>query len=56
MQKLFITIGMIVGSVVGGYLPTLFGADYFSMASVIVSTIGALFGIYVGYKLGQWLE
>ncbi len=53
MQKLFVTLGMIVGSVAGGYLPMLFGAGLFSIASVVTSTIGALLGIYIGYRLGE---
>lgn len=53
MQKLFITLGMIVGSIAGGYLPMLFGAGLFSMTSIITSTIGGLLGIYIGYKLGE---
>ncbi len=53
MQKVFITLGMLVGSVLGGYLPVLFGAGLFSITSVITSTIGGLLGIYVGYRLGE---
>ncbi len=53
MQKLFIMVGMTVGSVAGGYLPVLFGASYFSIASLIASTIGGLLGIYAGYRLGD---
>jgi uncharacterized membrane protein YeaQ/YmgE (transglycosylase-associated protein family) len=53
MQKLYITLGMIVGSIVGGYLPMLLGTGAFSITTLITSTIGALLGIYVGYKLGE---
>jgi hypothetical protein len=53
MQKLFITLGMIVGSIAGGYLPMLFGAGLFSITSLITSTIGGLLGIYIGYRLGE---
>ena len=47
-------IGVIIGSTIGGYVPTLFGASLFSMASVIGNTIGGLVGIYVGYKISKF--
>ncbi len=53
MQKLFIMLGMTVGSVAGGYLPVLFGASLFSITSLVTSTIGGLLGIYAGYRLGD---
>jgi phage tail tape-measure protein len=53
MQRLFITVGMIVGSIAGGYLPMLLGAGLFSIASLVTSTIGGLLGIYIGYRLGE---
>jgi hypothetical protein len=53
MRKLLVTLGMIVGSIAGGYLPMLFGAGLFSMTSLIASTIGGLLGIYIGYRLGE---
>jgi uncharacterized membrane protein YeaQ/YmgE (transglycosylase-associated protein family) len=53
MQKFLITIGMIMGSIVGGYLPTLFGVDVFSITSLITSAIGSVLGIYLGYRLGE---
>ncbi len=49
-----IWIGVIVGSFVGGWIPTLWGAGAFSISSIIFSTIGGLFGIYVGAKLASW--
>lgn len=45
--------GMIIGSFVGGYVPSLFGADIFSFWSIITSAIGGLLGIWVGYKLAN---
>lgn len=50
-SKLLITIGLTIGSVVGGYVPVLFGAGVFSITSLVGSTVGALVGIYVVYKL-----
>jgi len=40
----------ILGSVVGGFIPTLWGAGFLSISSLIFSTLGALLGIYLVYK------
>ena len=44
-------IGVFVGSTVGGYIPTLWGADFFSFSSIIFSALGSLVGIWVAYKM-----
>jgi uncharacterized membrane protein YeaQ/YmgE (transglycosylase-associated protein family) len=46
-------IGMTVGSVVGGYIPALWGAGIFDLSSIILGGIGAVVGIYLGYKMSQ---
>jgi hypothetical protein len=51
--KTIIMMGVIVGSTIGGYIPTLFGVSIFSLASVIGSTIGGLMGIYVGFQISK---
>jgi len=43
-------IGMVIGSIAGGYAPVLLGADSIS-ALVIGSVIGGFFGIWGAYKL-----
>ena len=48
-KKLFI-LGMIIGSVAGGYVPFLFGVDDL-MLSLLGSTVGGILGIWTGYKL-----
>ncbi|MBU6389218.1 hypothetical protein KGQ71_01745 [Patescibacteria group bacterium] len=53
--KTWIWIGIFVGSTVGGYLPVLFGQDVFSNWSIFGSFIGGLFGIWAGYKVGNYL-
>lgn len=45
-----IMMGMIVGSIVGGYIPTFFGIDSFSLIPVFTSAIGALIGIWLVFK------
>ncbi len=49
-----IWIGVLVGSAVGGWIPTLWGAGAFSFTGIIGSTIGGLLGIYLGAKLASW--
>jgi hypothetical protein len=44
-----IMLGMVVGSIAGGYLPALFGFDGF-MASLLGSSFGGIIGIWIGYK------
>ena len=49
-RKKCIMIGMVIGSVAGGYAPMLLGADSIS-ASLIGSAIGGFLGIWGAYKL-----
>ncbi|MFH0937132.1 MAG: hypothetical protein V1808_02480 [Candidatus Daviesbacteria bacterium] len=51
--KFLIFLGMIIGSIIGGYIPLLFGASMFSYISVLTSGLGAILGIFIGYKLSQ---
>jgi len=50
-----IWLGATVGSIVGGYVPCLFGADMISMSGVAGSVVGGFLGIYVAYKASQTL-
>ena len=52
-SKALIWIGMIVGSTVGSIIPSLWGAGMFSFSSLILGSIGALIGIYIGFKLSN---
>ena len=52
-SKSLIWIGVFVGSVVGGWIPTLWDAGLISFSGIIGSTIGGLIGIYGGYKISQ---
>ena len=51
MQKLLIFFGMMIGSTIGGLIPLLWGAGIFSYSGVLFSGIGAVVGIWIGYKL-----
>lgn len=52
--KTLIFIGMFVGSIIGGYVPVYFGVDVFSFTSILASAVGALIGIYIGFKLSNF--
>ncbi len=49
--KTAVMIGLIVGSTIGGYIPTLWGAGLLSYSSLAGSTIGGLVGIFAAYRL-----
>jgi hypothetical protein len=51
--KTLIMIGMVVGSTIGGYLPTLWGDGGLSLASVFLGGVGGLAGIWAGYKISR---
>ncbi|MCR4274494.1 MAG: hypothetical protein NUW02_00365 [Candidatus Campbellbacteria bacterium] len=52
-SKKFIWLGLFVGSFVGGYVPTLWGASPFGFSSVICTAIGGFLGIYLGLKISS---
>lgn len=52
-SKTLIWTGIFVGSAIGGYVPVLWGGNVFGVSSIILSTAGALAGIWAGWKLGQ---
>ncbi len=52
--KLSITIGLIVGSTAGSYLPFLWGdSSFFSLASIVFTFVGGAIGIWAGYQLSR---
>jgi uncharacterized membrane protein YeaQ/YmgE (transglycosylase-associated protein family) len=53
--KRLIWIGAIVGSTLGGLLPSLWHASMWSMSGLVLSTIGGLVGIWAGWKVSQRL-
>lgn len=54
MSKSTVWVGMTVGSVIGGYIPTLWGDSFISFTSVILTAIGGIIGIYLGFKLSEY--
>jgi len=52
-RRAFIWWGMILGSCVGGWVPTAFGADAISFAALGGSVVGGLGGIWLGSRFGE---
>ncbi len=50
-MKSIIWIGMVIGSMVGGCVPLLWGAGVFSMSSIIFTAIGGFIGIWFAYRM-----
>lgn len=53
-NKTFIWICASFGAALGGFVPSLWGADLFSFSGIILSMLGGLFGVWIGYKLSQY--
>ena len=49
-RKTIIYIGFGIGSIIGGLIPSLWGADILSFSSMILSGIGGFAGIWIAYK------
>jgi hypothetical protein len=52
-RKKLVWLGFFAGSTLGGLVPGLWGAGMFSFSSILLSAVGGLVGIYVGFKLGS---
>ena len=52
-SKTIILIGMFVGSTAGSLLASVFGADYLSLTSGLMSFAGGAVGVYLGYKIAN---
>lgn len=51
MNKKTIMLGMVFGSTIGGYVPTLFGVGAFSFASILGGFIGGMLGIWIAFRM-----
>jgi len=52
-SKFLITVGLIIGTTIGSYLPLLWGDSVFSLSSVFLTFIGGLAGVWLGYKISR---
>lgn len=52
-QKTTIYLGLFIGSTIGSSVPAIWGDSIFSIASVVLSGVGGIIGIIVGYKMTQ---
>ena len=53
MTKKFVWIGFFVGSTIGNLLPLLWGGDAISVSGVVLSLLGGIAGIWIGYRFAQ---
>jgi hypothetical protein len=54
--KHFIWIATIICGYIGGFIPTLWGASGFSFSTIIGNTLGGILGVFIGFKLSQWVS
>jgi hypothetical protein len=54
--KTLIGIGIAIGGIGGGWLGAILGdGSFFSVLSIVCSIGGAFLGIYLGYKISQYM-
>lgn len=54
MGRGLIGMCMLVGSVIGGYVPVLWGSSAFSVTSLVFSAVGAAVGVWFGVRLSEY--
>ncbi len=52
-KKTMVWIGLFVGSTIGGMVPSLWGDNFLTYSSVLLTALGGIVGIYIGFKLGN---
>jgi hypothetical protein len=50
-MRTYIWIGILIGSTIGGLVPSLWGGDMFSYSGLLLSGVGAFVGLWLGFKL-----
>lgn len=49
-SKSAVVLGMVLGSIIGSLISSLLGLGLLSFASLFLSSLGGLIGIYVAYR------
>ncbi|MEK7594840.1 MAG: hypothetical protein AAB436_04335 [Patescibacteria group bacterium] len=53
-MKLMIFLGIGIFGTIGGWIgAAMSGGNWLSVWSILLSTVGSFFGIWIGYKVGQ---
>jgi uncharacterized membrane protein YeaQ/YmgE (transglycosylase-associated protein family) len=55
MSKGLMYLCITIGSIVGSYIPVLWHAGFFSLSGIAFGLIGAFVGIWVAFKLNNYL-
>jgi hypothetical protein len=55
-MKTLIYGSVLVFSTIGGYIPSLWGAGFFSLWGIIGGIIGTIVGIWVALKLNNYFD
>ncbi|MDI1319011.1 MAG: hypothetical protein PSW75_02305 [bacterium] len=53
MMKLCIFAGTAIFGTLGGLLATVLGMDSFSLGSIVLSGLGSMLGVWVGWKVAM---
>jgi uncharacterized protein YcfJ len=56
MNKLCIFAGTIIFGILGSVVAGAFGMDTFSLGSFVLSGLGSVLGVYIGWKVAQKLS
>lgn len=47
-------VGMFVGSTLGSFIPSLWGAGFLSLSAIVFTALGGFIGIWLGYKFSGY--
>ena len=53
MDRKLIWLGAVIGSTLGGCAPALWHASVFSISSMVLSIVGGIVGIWLGYRASR---
>jgi len=53
MDRKIIWLGLFVGSSIGGFIPSFWGAGVLSFSGLIFSALGGFAGIWLGYRMSE---